>query len=189
MIMLPRPIKRPLYELKGWLSPYQQADEAAHELIGRTITAYGKIEYLISDLCLRLASREEYCNIRTSYPGFMKGKIDFLRQCLASEPLKKYAVVGNRLLDRVKNDWGSSRMRHAHSHVRVDLMRSHDGTARFSQLVIDQEHGKKNIAVVREQTLSIDDLLADFRSAQRLEHLVSRCHQHLARSGIASPIR
>jgi hypothetical protein len=130
-----------LHELTHWLIPYQEADDAVHELRGRIVDEYSRAEYIMTGLCVRLKDRPEYQNIRSTFPFLMKHKLAFLRQCLTILPLSKYQKFGTAVLQEVEKHYAGLRMDHAHSFLEIDLLHSNEEATRFRQCIISQKSG------------------------------------------------
>ncbi|OJU58969.1 MAG: hypothetical protein BGO08_04590 [Altererythrobacter sp. 66-12] len=162
-------MRRSAYEVE--INPWSRRGdvEAALFFRGAIVSAYGYIETILGEICIKASRLPQYAVLRESFPHSADQRVSFLRRAFALDPLREYQPWATLFLDQFETH-GELRNLAAHAYMQVlpnwgvtfrDLRR--DGPAMINS---------------RSQRMTIPELEVAAWRATRLsrlcQHLVNR---------------
>jgi hypothetical protein len=171
--------RRSAYEVE--INPWSRRGDVEAALLfrGSIVSAYGYIETMLGEVCIKASRLPHYADLRDSFPHSAEQRISFVRRAFALEPLSMYQQWATMFLDRLEahND-----LRNRAAHARMQVMP--DWGVTFLDL---RRQGPDNVES-RRQRMTMAELEAAAWRAARLSRLCQHLVGRLNDTGILAEI-
>jgi hypothetical protein len=171
--------RRSAYEVE--VNPWSRRGDVEAALLfrGSIVSAYGYIETILGEICIKASRLPKYAALRESFPQTAENRVSFLRRAFALDPLLEYQPWATLFLDRFE---AHSEIRNLSAHARMQVLP--DWGVTFRDLRRD---GPMKINS-RSQRMTIPELEVAAWRAARLSRLCQRLVNRLNRAEILARI-
>jgi hypothetical protein len=161
-------------------NPWTTCDQVEEALFfrGAIVSAFGQVETLLGDLCIRASRLPQYESLRQSFPRSAEKRVSFLRDAFSIYPLSSYRVIAYQFLDRFS---ATANTRHMMAHARMQVM--------DKQVTFHDFPRTSNVSItLRRQPFSLVELEAIAWRSARLGRLAHRLLNRLNRADVLPTI-
>lgn len=171
--------RRSAYEVE--VNPWSRRGDVEAALLfrGSIVSAYGYIETVLGDICIKASRLPQYDALRGSFPHSAEQRVSFLRRAFALEPLLEYQPWAKLFLDRFE---AHSELRNLAAHARMQVLP--DWGVTFQDL---RREGPEQVNA-RRQRMTVPELEVAAWRASRLSRLCQRLVGRLNRAQILARI-